>query len=99
MTERSVAPRVSVGSAGAHPERLRILLVEDDEGDAFLVRELLSEAEAPFELVVANSLREAERPDARHPVRAARPRACPTPRASTACAGCWPWPAAPRSAC
>src|SRR3954452_21297953 len=58
MTERSVAPRVRAGAA-ADPERLRVLLVEDDEGDAFLVRELLSEAEAPFDLVVAHSLREA----------------------------------------
>jgi DNA-binding response OmpR family regulator len=47
-----------IGS-GSQPERLRILLVEDDEGDAFLVRELLSEAEAPFDLVVATSLSEA----------------------------------------
>jgi serine phosphatase RsbU (regulator of sigma subunit) len=58
MTERSVAPRVRVKDP-AYPERLRVLLVEDDEGDAFLVRELLHEAEAPFELVVATSLREA----------------------------------------
>jgi serine phosphatase RsbU (regulator of sigma subunit) len=58
MTERSVAPRVR-GSAATPQERLRVLLVEDDEGDAFLVRELLSEAEAPFDLVVASSLREA----------------------------------------
>jgi serine phosphatase RsbU (regulator of sigma subunit) len=58
MTERSVAPRVRAGAV-ADPGRLRVLLVEDDEGDAFLVRELLSEAEAPFDLVVANSLREA----------------------------------------
>ncbi len=57
MTERSVAPRPETL---ARPERLRVLLVEDDEGDAFLVRELLSEAEAPFDLVVANSLREAK---------------------------------------
>ncbi|WP_067495639.1 PP2C family protein-serine/threonine phosphatase [Actinoplanes sp. TFC3] len=41
------------------PERLRVLLVEDDEGDAFLVRELLSEAGAAFDLQVATSLREA----------------------------------------
>ncbi|GGK96187.1 serine/threonine phosphatase [Mangrovihabitans endophyticus] len=41
---------------GTAPERLRVLLVEDDEGDAFLVRELLSEAGAPFDLVVATSL-------------------------------------------
>src|SRR5690349_5322792 len=60
MTERSVAPRPLAGGAGPQPERLRILLVEDDEGDAFLVRELLTEADAPFELMVANSLREAQ---------------------------------------
>ncbi|AGL14350.1 PP2C family protein-serine/threonine phosphatase [Actinoplanes sp. N902-109] len=41
------------------PERLRVLLVEDDEGDAFLVRELLSEAGGSFDLQVATSLREA----------------------------------------
>jgi serine phosphatase RsbU (regulator of sigma subunit) len=50
---------VLVGGAGPERERLRILLVEDDEGDAFLVRELLTEAEAPFDLTVASSLREA----------------------------------------
>jgi serine phosphatase RsbU (regulator of sigma subunit) len=60
MTERSVASRASAAVPGAlSPERLRILLVEDDEGDAFLVRELLDEAGAPFELIVARSLREA----------------------------------------
>jgi serine phosphatase RsbU (regulator of sigma subunit) len=61
MTEPSVAPRTLVGGtgSGSQPERLRILLVEDDEGDAFLVRELLNEAEAPFDLVVASSLSEA----------------------------------------
>ncbi|MEU4239582.1 SpoIIE family protein phosphatase [Actinoplanes sp. NPDC026619] len=58
MTDRSVAPRVRIGSAPPR-ERLRVLLVEDDEGDAFLVRELLSEADAPFELAVATTLREA----------------------------------------
>ena len=58
MTERSVAPRVP--GATTQQERLRVLLVEDDEGDAFLVRELLSEAEAPFDLSVASSLREAK---------------------------------------
>ncbi|WP_189080086.1 PP2C family protein-serine/threonine phosphatase [Mangrovihabitans endophyticus] len=57
MTEGSVAPRSVTGaSMGTAPERLRVLLVEDDEGDAFLVRELLSEAGAPFDLVVATSL-------------------------------------------
>ncbi|WP_306214658.1 PP2C family protein-serine/threonine phosphatase [Actinoplanes sp. RD1] len=42
------------------PERLRVLLVEDDEGDAFLVRELLEEAGASFDLRVATTLREAQ---------------------------------------
>jgi serine phosphatase RsbU (regulator of sigma subunit) len=61
MTERSVAVPLVAGhiAAGPAPERLRILLVEDDEGDAFLVRELLYEAGAPFDLVVATTLREA----------------------------------------
>jgi serine phosphatase RsbU (regulator of sigma subunit) len=59
MTERSVAPRTHAGGAGPKPERLHILLIEDDEGDAFLVRELLEETGAPFELSVATSLREA----------------------------------------
>jgi serine phosphatase RsbU (regulator of sigma subunit) len=47
------------GSVPTTPERLRVLLVEDDEGDAFLVRELLAEAAAPIDLAVASSLREA----------------------------------------
>ncbi len=59
MTERSVAPRARTGRS-AGQERLRVLLVEDDEGDAFLVRELLNEAEAPFDLAVATTLREAK---------------------------------------
>src|SRR6185312_1621181 len=58
MTERSVAPRARTGSVASH-ERLRVLLVEDDEGGAFLVRERLHEAEAPFDLEVATTLREA----------------------------------------
>lgn len=50
------------GSAHLPPgERLRVLLVEDDEADAFLVGELLAEAEAAVDLVVANSLTEARR--------------------------------------
>ncbi|OJF11037.1 PP2C family protein-serine/threonine phosphatase [Couchioplanes caeruleus] len=53
MTEVT-APRPAVA-----PERLRILLVEDDEGDAFLVRELLAEAGASFDLRIATTLREA----------------------------------------
>jgi serine phosphatase RsbU (regulator of sigma subunit) len=59
MTERSVAPRARADTS-ARQERLRVLLVEDDEGDAFLVRELLHEAAAPFDLAVATSMREAK---------------------------------------
>ncbi|MGW5558820.1 PP2C family protein-serine/threonine phosphatase [Micromonospora sp. NPDC003944] len=40
-------------------ERLRVLLVEDDEGDAFLVSELLAETNSMIDLLVATSLREA----------------------------------------
>ncbi|WP_376771168.1 PP2C family protein-serine/threonine phosphatase [Rhizomonospora bruguierae] len=40
-------------------ERLRVLLVEDDEGDAFLVSELLVESDAPVDLHTARSLAEA----------------------------------------
>jgi serine phosphatase RsbU (regulator of sigma subunit) len=40
-------------------ERLRVLLVEDDEGDAFLVGELLDEADAPVALAVVPTMGEA----------------------------------------
>lgn len=66
MTGSSTVPRVAQvpggpGDAQRLPqrERLRVLLVEDDEGDAFLVRELLAEADAAVDLVVATSLTQA----------------------------------------
>ena len=40
---------------------VRVLLVEDDDGDAVLVEALLEEARAPFILSRARSLAEAER--------------------------------------
>ncbi|GAA2597464.1 SpoIIE family protein phosphatase [Dactylosporangium fulvum] len=40
-------------------ERIRVLLVEDDPGDAFLVGELLAEADAPFDVQIAQTMREA----------------------------------------
>ncbi|WP_116075774.1 PP2C family protein-serine/threonine phosphatase [Asanoa ferruginea] len=40
-------------------QRLRVLLIEDDDADAFLVSELLDEAEAAVDLVNAKSLAEA----------------------------------------
>ena len=79
-------------------ERLRVLLVEDDEGDAFLVGELLAETNSMIDLLVATSLREARQrisdvdcvlldlglPDA---------------QGLAGCARCWRCPAAPRSVC
>ena len=63
MTGPSVVPRSLPYAGGTGiatpPERLRVLLVEDDEGDAFLVRELLAEAGVSFDLAVATTLREA----------------------------------------
>jgi serine phosphatase RsbU (regulator of sigma subunit) len=50
---------MSVEAASAAP--LRVLLVEDDEGDAVLVRELLADTAAAVDLVWAQSLGEAER--------------------------------------
>ncbi|GAB3157815.1 SpoIIE family protein phosphatase [Micromonospora sonneratiae] len=66
MTGSSIAPRTVLpygGPGGGTPlsrgERLRVLLVEDDEGDAFLVGELLAEVDAAIDLVVATSLNQA----------------------------------------
>ncbi|WFE25207.1 fused response regulator/phosphatase [Solwaraspora sp. WMMD791] len=58
-------PRAQTGESTGGPtpvppaRRLRVLLVEDDEGDAFLVGELLAESQAAVDLVVANSLNQA----------------------------------------
>ncbi|MFB9235069.1 PP2C family protein-serine/threonine phosphatase [Plantactinospora siamensis] len=65
MTGSSVVasgyPHGGLGRNPALPqgERLRVLLVEDDEGDAFLVGELLAETGAAIELAVAASLNQA----------------------------------------
>jgi serine phosphatase RsbU (regulator of sigma subunit) len=58
-----VAEDVSSGSAAgtASPDRIRVLLIEDDDGDALLVEEFLLDAGAPFILSRARSLA-----DARH---------------------------------
>jgi serine phosphatase RsbU (regulator of sigma subunit) len=55
----AAAARVASGRRPLPPmpvERLRVLLIEDDEADAFLVGELLDEAEAAVDLTVAVSL-------------------------------------------
>jgi serine phosphatase RsbU (regulator of sigma subunit) len=48
-----------VGQDVPSAQRLRVLLIEDDEADAFLVGELLDEADAAVDLVNAKSLAEA----------------------------------------
>jgi serine phosphatase RsbU (regulator of sigma subunit) len=45
--------RQPVSDAG---DRLRVLLIEDDPGDAFLVQELLTEAAAPIHLEIATDM-------------------------------------------
>jgi serine phosphatase RsbU (regulator of sigma subunit) len=61
MTQMSVAPTQPGPRERAEftPGRLRVLLVEDDEADAFLVRELLDEVRAEVELVGATTLAQA----------------------------------------
>ncbi len=44
---------------GAGRPQIRVLLVEDDSGDAFLVRELLSEVDAPVDLTVVSTVADA----------------------------------------
>lgn len=56
----STLPARNLALASMVSPTLRVLLVEDDEGDAFLVRELLLDDEADVELIRARSLREAE---------------------------------------
>lgn len=53
-----VAEDVSSGSAqwGELPDRMRVLLIEDDDGDALIVEELLHDAGAPFAVRRARSL-------------------------------------------
>ncbi|MEJ3746018.1 SpoIIE family protein phosphatase [Actinomycetes bacterium KLBMP 9797] len=46
-------------NASLPEERIRVLLVEDDDADAFLVGELLAESDAHVDLVVATSIAEA----------------------------------------
>jgi serine phosphatase RsbU (regulator of sigma subunit) len=71
LTWPSAAPRTGVWpvsadrpgraarSAGSTADPLRILLVEDDAGDAFLVGELLAEAGTPADLRVVETLADA----------------------------------------
>lgn len=54
-----VAEGVSPGNGEPPADRMRVLLVEDDDGDALLVDELLLDAGAPFALMRARTLAEA----------------------------------------
>ncbi len=53
-----VAEDVSSGTSGWEdlPDRIRVLLIEDDDGDALIVEELLHDAGAPFQVRRARSL-------------------------------------------
>src|SRR6266536_5213254 len=53
------APEQDPAGTAPGPERLRVLLVEDDADDAFLVRELLTEVRAPVDVDVAATMAEA----------------------------------------
>jgi serine phosphatase RsbU (regulator of sigma subunit) len=64
VTHRFVAPtqpgpRDDRDTASVGSRRLRVLLVEDDEADAFLVQELLEEAAARIDISVASTLAQA----------------------------------------
>ncbi|GIH20354.1 PP2C family protein-serine/threonine phosphatase [Rugosimonospora africana] len=52
-------PDVPARRSAPPRERLRVLLIEDDAGDAFLVSELLAEADAPVDLRTATSMADA----------------------------------------
>lgn len=54
--ELSHLDRLAQPAPATPANRLRVLLVEDDPGDAFLVQELLIEARAPVDLEVATSM-------------------------------------------
>ena len=61
QSETTPAPAAvqPAGAGSPTPERLRVLLIEDDDADAFLVGELLDEADAAVDLIVATSLAQA----------------------------------------
>src|SRR4051794_9035670 len=59
-----VPPTSAPGTLATSPELLPVLLVEDDDGDALLVEDLLELAGAPVEILRANRLSQALRGEA-----------------------------------
>ena len=101
-----VSSLLPVMGTAAPVESLRVLLVEDDDGDAFLVQELLDEAVSQVELLRARTLAEAEAAVGRRRLRAARPRPAgrvragrpaPAGRRRPTASRCWSSPASPTS--
>ena len=74
-------------AAAAAPGRMQVLLIEDDDGDALLVQELLLEAQAAVTLHRARSLAEA-RPLLPGATCVLLDLGLPTPGNCKACAGC-----------
>src|SRR4029079_11189432 len=56
-------PAVPPEIAAARPATIRVLLVEDDDGDALLVEELLATTDAPVHLLRAQTLSQARAED------------------------------------
>jgi serine phosphatase RsbU (regulator of sigma subunit) len=59
VTPSQPGPHNGPGGSATGAPRLRVLLVEDDEADAFLVRELLDEVDAEVDVIAATTLAEA----------------------------------------
>ena len=80
-------------------DRMRVLLVEDDDGDAMIVEDELEQSGAPVAVRRVRSLAEARDTGLRRlRLRAARPQPAGRLRASTACARCGrPRPTSPSS--
>ena len=73
-----VPPTSAPGTLATSPELLRVLLVEDDDGDALLVEDLLELAGAPVDLRRASRLGEARGAGALRSTACCSTSTCPT---------------------